>query len=123
MCVLPASTKKVLFCSCALSTYKRKFARKMHHINLAKHSIRIRVKKFKQNLPENHSKSTKIAITACKFSKNFQGSMPPDPPRAFLVSQSAPNLLCRKKFTLEKNVEIMAPFLKFLATPLFSLYG
>ena len=49
-------------------------------------ALRIRVKNFKQNWPENYSKSTKIAITACKF---FRGSMSPDPPRAFLVSQSA----------------------------------
>ena len=50
-------------------------------------ALRIRVKKFKQNLAEeNYSKSTKIAITACKFSKIFYGSMPPDYPRAFLVS-------------------------------------
>ena len=44
--------------------------------------------------------------------------MPPDPPKAFSVSQSASHKLCRKK-ALEKNVEIMAPPLaKFLATPL-----
>ena len=36
--------------------------------------------------------------------------MPPDPPRAFLASQSASNLFCRKKKkTLEKNVEMMPP--------------
>ena len=40
----------------------------------------IRVKKFKQNLPENYSKSTKITIVACEFSKFFRGSTPPDPP-------------------------------------------
>ena len=38
------------------------------------------------------------AITACKISKLFLGSMPSDPPRAFLVSQSASNLFCRKKY-------------------------
>ena len=37
---------------------------------------RIRVNKFKQNLRENYSKSTKIAITACKFSQFFRGSEP-----------------------------------------------
>ena len=61
-------------------------------------------------LNENYSKSTKIAIKACKFSKFSRGSMPPDPPRAFLVSLSASNLFCRKKNTFEKNVEIMPPF-------------
>ena len=30
-------------------------------------ALRIRVTKFKQNLLENYSKSTKIATTACKF--------------------------------------------------------
>ena len=39
--------------------------------------IRPKVKKCKQNYPEIYSKSTKIAITACKFSKIFRGSMPP----------------------------------------------
>ena len=40
---------------------------------------RIRVKKCNQSLRENYSKSTKIAITARKFSKFT--------PRAFLASQ------------------------------------
>ena len=70
---------------------------------------RIKVKKFKQNLPKNYSKSTKIAITARKFLKIFRGSMPPNPLRAFLVSQSALNLFCRKKKYAQKNVEIMPP--------------
>ena len=68
---------------------------------------RIRVKKFKQNLRENYLTGTKTAITACKFSKFFRRSMPPDPPTAFLVSQLAFNLFCKKN-TPEKNVEIMA---------------
>ena len=38
-------------------------------------ALRIRIKIFKQNLPENYSTSTTIAITACKFSKFFRGSM------------------------------------------------
>ena len=71
-------------------------------------ALRNRVKKFKQILPENYSKNTKIAITACKFSKIYWVSMPPDPPLVFPVSQSAFNLLCRKKIRL-KHVEIMAP--------------
>ena len=40
-------------------------------------ALKIKVKKFKQNLAENYSKSTKIAIRACTFSKIFRGSMPP----------------------------------------------
>ena len=51
---------------------------------LAKHVLRIRLKKFKQNSPENCSKSTKIAITACKFLKFFRGSMPSDPLKLLL---------------------------------------
>ena len=64
-------------------------------------ALRIRGKKFKQNLAETYSKSNKIAITSCKFSKLFRGSMPLDPPRAFFVSQSVLNLFCRKN-ALEK---------------------
>ena len=30
-------------------------------------ALRIKVKKFKQDLLENYSQSTKIAVTACKF--------------------------------------------------------
>ena len=47
-------------------------------------ALRIRVIKFKENLRENYTKSTKIAIAACKFSKNFRGSMPPNPLEPFL---------------------------------------
>ena len=47
-------------------------------------ALRSRVKKFKQNLREDYTKSTKIAITACKFSKLFRGSMPSDPLEPFL---------------------------------------
>ena len=59
-----------------LATHNRKCANKMHHIWRSS-LLRIRVQKFIQNLPENYSKSTKIAITACEFSKNFRGSIPP----------------------------------------------
>ena len=70
-------------------------------------ALRIRFKKFK------------IAITVRKFSKFFQGSMPPDHPRAF-VSQSTLTLFCRKKSCApKKDVEILAlPLSKSLATPL-----
>ena len=54
-------------------------------------ALRIRVKKFEQNLRENYLESTKITITVCKFSKHFRGSMPPDPLKASSVSQSASN--------------------------------
>ena len=71
-------------------------------------ALKIRVKKFKQTLRENYSRSTKMAITECKLSQFFRGSMHPDPPGAFLVSQSASNQFCQNN-TLEKNVEIMLP--------------
>ena len=46
-------------------------------------ALTIKVEKFKQNLPANYSKSTKIALTACKFSKLFRGNMSPDPLELF----------------------------------------
>ena len=55
------------------------------HINLFGTTLRIRGKKFKQNLPKTCSKSTKIATTIRKFSKFFRGSKPPDLPRAFFI--------------------------------------
>ena len=79
-------------------------------------ALRIRGKNFKQYLAENYSKSTKMTITACKFSKFFWGSMPPDLPRAFFVLQSVLNLFCRKN-ALEKCGKSW-PLLKFLTTPL-----
>ena len=75
--------------------------------HLAKHS-KLRSKIFKQNFPENYSKCTKIAITACKFLKMFQGSMTQDPHRAYLVSPLASNWFCRKKKNAWKTVKIMA---------------
>ena len=48
-------------------------------------ALKIRGKKYKQNLSENCSKSTLMAITVCKFSKIFRGSMPPDFPRIILL--------------------------------------
>ena len=53
--------------------------------NIFGEALTVRVKKFKQNLPENDSKSTfKIAITASIFSRNFPAGMPPDPLELFL---------------------------------------
>ena len=71
-------------------------------------ALRIRVKKFKENLRENYSKSIKIAITACDFSKMFRGSIPLDLPRAFLDSQSASNYFSRKK-CLKNMVKLWLP--------------
>ena len=77
----------------------------------------IRVKKFKHNLRENYSKSTKIAITACKFSKISGEACPRTHLELFLFLNQLQTSSAEKN-TLEKNVEIMASFLKFLATPL-----
>ena len=43
-------------------------------------ALKIKVKKFKQNLHENYLKSAKIAITACKFSNFFRGEHALRPP-------------------------------------------
>ena len=76
---------------------------------LVKHS-EIGSKKFKQNLPENYSKSTKVTITACQFSNYLWGSMPTDPQKLFVSLKLNQLQICSaEKNTLEKNVEIMAP--------------
>ena len=76
----------------------------MHHIL---RSTQIRVKQFEQNLPENYSKRTEIAIKACKFSKIFRGSMLPDPLETFLLLNQL-QICFAEKNTLAKSVEIMA---------------
>ena len=88
----------------ALSTHNGKCANKMHHIL---RSTQIRVKQFEQNLPENYSKRTKTTITACKFSKNFRGSMLPDPLETFLLLNQL-QICFSEKNILAKSVEIMA---------------
>ena len=69
-------------------------------------AIRIRVKNFKQTLGENYLKSTKIAITSCKFAKILRGSMPPVPLELFL-SLNQLQISSAEKSTLEKYVKIM----------------
>ena len=70
------------------------YARKIENVRtkciLFGEALRIRLKKFKQNFPENYSKSTKIAIATCNISKFFMGACPRTP-RVFLVSRSASN--------------------------------
>ena len=71
---------------------------------------------------ENYLKSTKIAIAACQFSKNFRGNIPlgPEPLELFLFFDQL-QIICAKKITL-KNVKIMPPLiLKLFATPLSAL--
>ena len=84
-------------------------------------ALRIRLKKFHQNLVGNCSKSTKLAIAACKFKKFFRGSMPPDPLEPFLFLNQL-QISSTEKNTLEKNVKIMPPLLKFLTTPLSAVH-
>ena len=52
-----------------LSTCDRNCANKM----IFGEALRIRVKKFEQNLSEDYAKSAKIAITACKLQKFPRG--------------------------------------------------
>ena len=72
-------------------------------------AIRIRVKKFKHNLPENYSKSPKIAITACKLSKIFRETCPRTPLQLFFFLRA------------KKMWKLCPPLLKFLPTPLPAL--
>ena len=81
-------------------------------------ALKIRGKKFKQNLPEIHSKSTKTASTACTFSNVFRGTCPQTSLVTFLLLNQLQICSVKKNNALERNVEIMAPALKFLATPL-----
>ena len=93
----------------ALNTHNRNVRTK--YIALGE-ALRIRVKKFKQNLPEHYSKSTKIAIVARKFSKIFGGACPRNPLQQFQICSSEKN-------TLETMWKLcLSPLLKFLATPL-----
>ena len=64
--------------------------------------LKIRVKKLKQSLPENCSKSSKIAITACNISKISRGSISPDPPEVFLFFNLL-QLALLQKITLERK--------------------
>ena len=79
----------------------------MHH-NLFGEAFRFRVKNIKHNLPENYSKYTKIVITACKFSKIFRGSMPPDPLELFLFLNQL-QISSAEKTTRENYVNYASP--------------
>ena len=76
--------------------------------------LKIRVIKFEQNLPKIHSRSTKIAITACKFLKNFGGIS------CFSISFKLISS-AEKKNTLEKMWRLCPSplLLNLLATPLY----
>ena len=49
-------------------------------------ALQIGSQKHQQNLPENCSKNTKMAITVRQISKISRGSMPPDPPKVVFVT-------------------------------------
>ena len=70
-----------------------------------------------QNLRENYSKSTKIAIAACKF---FRASMPPDPQEPFLFLNQLQISSARKEIRFKKVWKLWK-LLKLLATPLTPL--
>ena len=82
---------------------------------------RIRVKKFKHNLPENYSKSTKIAISLqhVNFQKFSGGACPRTPLELSWFNQL--QICSAEKNTLKKMWKLCPPLLKFLATPLPSL--
>ena len=61
-------------------------------------ALRFRGKIFKQNLPKNCSKSTKMATTVRKFSKTFRESMPLDPPTAFFILIMLQKISAGKKY-------------------------
>ena len=87
-------------------------------------ALRIRVKTFTHNLPEKYSTSTKIAITACKFSKFFRGSTPPAPLGSFLFLHHFKLVLKnqKRKYDGKKSGNYAPPPpLKFFATPLPAL--
>ena len=79
---------------------------------------KIRVKKFKHNLPENYSKSTKIAISLqhVNFQKFLGGACPRTPLELSWFNQL--QISSAEKNTLEKMWKLCPPFFKFLATPL-----
>ena len=64
---------------------------------------------------------TKIAVTACKFSKIFRGSMAPDPLELFL-SLNQLQISSAENNTIDKKIGNYAPPpLRYLATPLPAL--
>ena len=81
-------------------------------------ALRIKVKQFKHNLPENYSKSTKITITTCKFSKISGGACPRTPLFSFLISFK---LVLPKKIRWKKWGNYAPSPFKFLATLLPAL--
>ena len=80
----------------------------MHHIW---HSTQNYGQNFKQNLFEIYSKRTKIAITACKFSKIFGGASPRNPLELFLFLNQL-QISSTKKLRLKKSENYAPPSFK-----------
>ena len=77
-------------------------------------ALRIGLKKIKQNLARNYSKSTKIAITACKLKKNFREAYPRTPLEPFSFLNQL-QISSAEKNTLEKMWKLCPPpFQSFL---------
>ena len=72
------------------------------HGRLFGKALRIRDKIFKQNWPENYSKSIKIAITVRKFSKFSGEAYLPDPLELFLFLNQLQFCSAEKKIRLKK---------------------
>ena len=72
-------------------------------------TLKIRGHNYKQNLPENCSKSTKRAFTACKLSKIFRGASPRTPKSRFCYSSCLKFHLCCRKPRLKKWRNLMPP--------------
>ena len=81
----------------ALSTHIQKCASKMYHRLFGK-ALRIRNKIFKQNLPDNYSKSTKIANAVRKFSKFSGEAYPRTPLELFLFPNQLQICSAEKKY-------------------------
>ena len=63
---------------------------------------------IQKNLPENYTKSTKIAITAWKFLKFFGRACPRTPLEPFLFLNQL-QITYAEKIRLKSNMEIIAP--------------
>ena len=74
-------------------------------------ALRVKVKKIKQSLRGSYSKSSKIAITAHKFSKISGGACPQTPLEIFLFLNQL-QISSAEKIRLKKYMEIMVPSFK-----------
>ena len=91
----------------------------MHHTVIVGEALKTRGKTFEQNLLENCSKSTKMAIAVCKFSKILRGEHAPGPPKSNFCSSIYFKLILPEKMRLKNYRNLMPSSLKkLLNTPL-----